>query len=209
MRGGALFLAFLLSAAATPGGAADQEVPEHLESALDDLARPDLTVLVPQTRPGGTTGTVTDATRRFYRLLFTNDPQGRLSHAEQINVSVTGSRDPQPAPPEATPVRVRDTEGFFSCGASACFLDWEEAGASYSVGEFGNPDDAVEFAESLTALEEALSPAPPSPPGPGDEAAGSESETDDFPWESVAVVTGAAALLLGGGGLLLRARRRP
>ena len=54
------------------------------------------------------------------------------------------------------PVEVRGTEGSFGCGASACFLDWEEFGVSYTVGEFGDPQDAVAFAESLEPIDQLL-----------------------------------------------------
>lgn len=137
---------------------ADTTIPQHLEAALDELARPIFPVLVPGDRPGGTTGTVVQGDRRSYDLLFTNDPERERSHAEQINVSVRGTRAPSAPLPDATPVRVRGTEGFFGCGASACFLEWEELGATYSVGEFGDPDEAVSFAESLEPIDQLLGP---------------------------------------------------
>ena len=137
---------------------ADTAIPAHLEGTLGRLARPIFPVLVPPDRPGGTTGTVAEGRRRSYDLLFTNDPEQELAHAEQINVFVAGSRASRPPPPDATPVQVRGTQGSFGCGASACFLDWEELGASYTVGEFGSPDDAVAFAESLQSIDELLGP---------------------------------------------------
>ena len=136
----------------------ETKIPEHLEGTLDRLERPIFPVLVPPERPGGTTGTVAQGDRRSYDLLFTNDPEQELSHAEQINVFVAGSRASRPPPPDATPVQVRGAQGSFGCGASACFLDWEELGASYTVGEFGSPDDAVAFAESLQSIDELLGP---------------------------------------------------
>ena len=132
-------------------------VPRHLRSSLDELAAASITVLAPPRRPLGTTHTVASAAGRGYELRFTNDPDGVLSHAEQVNVFVSAAPRGPGVLPGALPVEVRGTEGTFSCGASACFLDWRE-GPSYAVGEFGRPEDAVDFAESLRPLEELAGP---------------------------------------------------
>lgn len=136
-----------------------QDVPRHLEDALPSLARAGLPVLAPPRRPPGTTATLGDSSRRSFDLTFTNDPEGELSHAEQVNVFISGTTRRFHPPPEATPVEVRGTTGTFFCGASACFLDWEENDARYSVGEFGSEDQAVAFAESLRPLEDLAGPA--------------------------------------------------
>ncbi len=134
------------------------EVPEHLRRTPRHLAPVRLPVLVPPGRPFGTTDTVVETARRFYRVLFTNDPGRELAHAEQINRFVLATRNPRPPPLLPVTVPVRGTEGAFSCGASACFLDWEERGVSYSVGEFGSPEEAADFAESLVLIDELLGP---------------------------------------------------
>lgn len=134
------------------------DVPGHLEGALDTLAMSAVPILAPPQRPPGTTGTVPDATQRFYRLLFTNDPEGALAHVDQINVSITGSTDPEVTLPQMAEVPVRDTMGSFGCGASACFLQWEELDTTYSIGEFEDPSVAAAFAESLVNLDELLGP---------------------------------------------------
>lgn len=154
--------AFLLGVAAAPGDdVAVQrfveiapEVPGHLEGAVEDLARFEGGVLAPPDRPPGTTDTVVDASASIYDLLLTNDPEGRLSHAEQVNVFVRGTTDPVEPPPEAMQVDVRGQTGSFYCGASACFLDWREEDVAYSAGEFGSADQAVGFAESLQLMED-------------------------------------------------------
>ncbi|HEX9824551.1 MAG TPA: hypothetical protein VGB51_09205 [Actinomycetota bacterium] len=155
---------FLSSVAVSPDGVpvvgrsvpSQLEVPEHLADSLRPLRRTQIPVLAPPDRPPGTTGTVTDATRRSYQLLFTNDPEGRLSHAEQVNRFVGGSTHAVPPPAGSTPVSVRGTEGSFSCGASSCFLDWQEGDVFYSVGEFGSSEEAVAFAEPLVTFDELL-----------------------------------------------------
>ncbi|HEX6208411.1 MAG TPA: hypothetical protein VF058_08660, partial [Actinomycetota bacterium] len=137
--------------------ASGSDVPKHLREAIDELASASITVLAPPRRPPGTTHTVASAGGRRYELRFTNDPDGVLSHAEQVNVFVGASPRPVAPLPDALPVEVRGTAGSFSCGASACFLDWEE-GSSYAVGEFGRPEDAIEFAESLRPMEDLVGP---------------------------------------------------
>lgn len=128
-------------------------VPRHLRGAVEELAGASITVLAPPRRPPGTTHTVASAAGRSYELRFTNDPEGVLSHAEQTNVFVSAAPRGPGVLPGALTVDVRGTEGTFSCGASACFLDWRE-GPSYAVGEFGRPEDAIDFAESLRPMEE-------------------------------------------------------
>jgi hypothetical protein len=132
--------------------------PRHLSGRIDALARTTVVVLAPTERPPGTTATVAEASRDTYRLLFTNDPRGRLSHAEQVNVFVSARRGRLRPPPEAGRVRVRGHTGWFSCGAAACFVDWSEDGIVYSIGEFGSPTDAAAFAASLVPLERWLGP---------------------------------------------------
>lgn len=132
-------------------------VPRHLRGAVEELTAATITVLAPQRRPPGTTHTVASAAGRSYELRFTNDPGGVLSHAEQVNVFVSAAPRGPGVLPGALTVEVRGTEGSFSCGASACFLDWRE-GPSYAVGEFGRPEDATDFAESLRPMEELAGP---------------------------------------------------
>lgn len=132
-------------------------VPRHLRDAVEELAASSITVLAPPRRPVGTTHTVASAAGRAYELRFTNDPGGVLSHAEQVNVFVSAAPRGPGVLPGALTVEVRGTEGTFSCGASACFLDWRE-GPSYAVGEFGRPEDAIDFAESLRPMEELAGP---------------------------------------------------
>jgi hypothetical protein len=131
------------------------ETPAFLRNAIPVLSSTEVPVLTPPEEPSGPVEleTVTEGSRRSYRLLFTNDPEGELSHAEQYNVFVEGRRGSEETPPDATEVEVRGTTGAFFCGASACFLTWEEDGTTYSVGEFGSPEDATGFAESLEAIE--------------------------------------------------------
>lgn len=132
-------------------------VPRHLRAAVEELAGASITVLAPPRRPPGTTHTLASAEAQRYELRFTNDPEGELSHAEQVNVFVSASPRGPGTLPGALPVDVRGTEGSFSCGASACFLDWQE-GPSYAVGEFGRPEDAIDFAESLLPMEHLVGP---------------------------------------------------
>lgn len=176
------------------------EVPDHLEGALEELARFELLLLAPPERPPGTTDTVPDATRRTYDLLFTNDPEGERSHAEQVNVFVRGITHGAEPEPDATPTEVRGTTGSFSCGAAACFLSWIEGDVTYTVGEFGSPEEAVGFAESLRPIEDLAGPprAPPSFP---------PLERGRFPWLLVGVILAAAALLGLGVVLIVRSRR--
>lgn len=154
----------LAGVAATKGHVAVQRivetpmrVPRHLRGVLDELGAATITVLAPPARPPGTTHTVARGGGRSYELRFTNDPEGILSHAEQVNVFVSAAPHGPGVLPGALEVEVRGTEGTFSCGASACFLDWEE-GPSYAVGEFGRPEDAIDFAESLRPMEELVGP---------------------------------------------------
>ena len=132
-------------------------VPRHLRGAVEELTAATITVLAPPRRPPGTTHTVASAAGRSNELRFTNDPGGVLSHAEQVNVFVSAAPRGPGVLPGALTVEVRGTEGAFSCGASACFLDWRE-GPSYAVGEFGRPEDAIDFAESLRPMEELTGP---------------------------------------------------
>lgn len=180
-------------AAATPG-------PEHLTPVLEALGAAGIPVLVPPERPPGTTATVAEADDHFYRLLFTNDPEGTLAHAEQVNVIITGRDGPLEPPPEAIRVEVRGTEGAFSCGASACFLDWEEGGVAYSIGEFGGPEDAAAFAGSLVALDDLPAGDADPPPGP--------PARNGPPAAVVALLAGIALALVTGMVLARRARRR-
>jgi hypothetical protein len=154
---------YLSLAAAAGGDVAIQrfvtrgpEIPRFLRDAVPVLASTEVPVLTPPRKPQGPVelSTVAESARRSYQLTFTNDPEGRLSHAEQYNVFVGGRRGPAEAPEDATDVEVRGTTGSFYCGASSCFLSWEENGTTYSVGEFGAPEDATAFAESLVAIEE-------------------------------------------------------
>lgn len=132
------------------------EAPAFLRDAIPVLASTEVSVLTPPKEPRGPMEleTVAEGARRSYRLMFTNDPGRELSHAEQYNLFVEGRRGSQETPPDATEVEVRGTTGAFFCGASTCFLYWEEGGTTYLVGEFGSPDDAAAFAESLVAIEE-------------------------------------------------------
>jgi hypothetical protein len=132
-----------------------QDVPSFLSEGLDDLQATTVPVLVPPEEPVGTEGLVPSAEEDSYHLLFTNDPAGELAHVEQINVLVTGTTGvPEPIPdPQSQQVSVRGTDGQFFCGASACFLTWQEVDATYTVGEFGAQEDATAFAESLVPIE--------------------------------------------------------
>lgn len=195
-----LLVVAVLPAAIPAWAGPAHQVPPHLQPALAELGRARMPVLVPPERPSGTTATVSEGTRGSYRLLFTNDPDGSLSHVEQINVFVRGSVGMTEPPEDARPFRVRGTDGAFFCGAAACFLDWTEDGASYSIGEFGSPVDAAGFAESLVLLEELL-----------DRAVG-ESATPPRPdrglpsWV-VALLVGGGLLVAAGAALAARARR--
>lgn len=181
-----------------PSAPGTQEPPGHLEPVLAELKGAGVAVLVPPERPPGTTATLAEAAGHFYRVLFTNDPEGRLAHAEQVNVFVAGSDDPFQPPIDAHPVEVRDAQGAFFCGAAACFLDWREADTTFSVGEFGAPDDAVGFAESLVSLEELAEGASPPPPTPTE---------DGLPLVLMVLVTAAAVALLTGTLLVWRGKR--
>lgn len=132
------------------------DAPVFLRDAIPVLASTEVPVLTPPEKPSGPMEleTVAEGGRRSYRLTFTNDPEGELSHAEQYNLFVEGRRGSQEAPSDATEVEVRGTTGAFFCGASSCFLVWEEGGTTYSVGEFGSPEEATAFAESLVSIEE-------------------------------------------------------
>ena len=159
-RDGTLYLSL---AAASGGDIAVQrfvargtDVPPFLRDAIPVLASTEVPVLTPPTKPTGPVelSTVAESSRRSYQLKFTNDPEGRLSHAEQFNVFVGGRSGSEETPPDATEVEVRGTTGAFFCGASSCFLSWVENETTYTVGEFGAPEDAAAFAESLVAIEE-------------------------------------------------------
>lgn len=137
-----------------------QLIPPFLSEGLTILRSTNLPVLVPPEEPPGTGGLVPTAEEDSFQLLFTNDPGGELSHAEQINVMVTGTvGTPEPIPdPQFQPVRVRGSDGHFFCGASACFLTWQELDVTYTVGEFGANEEAVAFAESLVPIESLAGP---------------------------------------------------
>ena len=128
------------------------KIPKHLRPAIESLRATALPVLAPPDEPPDTGSVVADGEEDFYLLRFTNDPQDELSHAEQVNVFVQASteRDDSFKP---MPVEVRGRQGRFSCGASTCFLSWKENGVFYTVGEFGDPDEAAGFAESLKPME--------------------------------------------------------
>ncbi|HEX9892067.1 MAG TPA: hypothetical protein VGB28_08405 [Actinomycetota bacterium] len=129
--------------------------PPHLAPAIPTLRDTDLPILAPPDEPPDTGSVVADAAEDFYELLFTNDPQSELSHAEQVNVFVratTGEDDE--GFEDAQPVEVRGRNGRFSCGASTCFLTWRENRTHYTVGEFGDQDAAAAFAGSLRPIEE-------------------------------------------------------
>jgi hypothetical protein len=132
------------------------DVPGFLRNAIPILASTEVPVLTPPERPTGPVelSTVAESGRRSYRLMFTNDPGGQKSHAEQFNVFVEGRKSSDEPPPDATEVEVRGTTGAFFCGASACFLSWEENESTYMVGEFGAAEDATAFADSLLHIEE-------------------------------------------------------
>jgi hypothetical protein len=132
-----------------------QEVPPFLSGGVDDLRLTSVPVLVPPEEPSGTIGLVPTAERDSYQLLFTNDPRGELAHVEQINVLVSGTTETvEPVPdPQSQQVSIRGGDGQFFCGASTCFLTWQELGATYTVGEFGGIEEAVSFAESLVSIE--------------------------------------------------------
>ena len=131
-------------------------VPPFLSQGLDDLRSTAVPVLVPPEKPPGTSGLVPSAEKDSYQLLFTNDPEGQLAHVEQVNVLVTGTTGaPEPIPDaQAQGVSVRGTNGQFFCGASTCFLTWQEVEATYTVGEFGAKEEATAFAESLVPIED-------------------------------------------------------
>ena len=132
------------------------EVPPFLADAVGVLRSTNLPVLVPPEEPPGTGGLVPSAEQDFYDLTFTNDPAGKLAHASQVNVFVTGSmeelHDPRSDPTSQT-IDVRGTDGVFFCGASACFATWTELDVNYTVGEFGAKEEAIAFAESLVPIE--------------------------------------------------------
>jgi hypothetical protein len=132
------------------------DVPPFLRDAIPVLASTDVPVLTPPRQPSGPVelSTVAESARRSYQLKFTNDPEGEMSHAEQFNVFVAARRGPRESPPDGTEVDVRGTSGAFFCGASTCFLSWQENGVAYTIGEFGAPEDATAFAESLVQIEE-------------------------------------------------------
>jgi len=133
----------------------EQGVLPFLSDAVGVLRSTTVPVLVPREEPPGTGGLVPSAEEEFYRLLFTNDPAGELAHAQQVNVFVEatlGDFDPVPGNGSQS-VDVRESDGRFFCGASACFLTWRELGVTYTVGEFGTKEDAVAFAESLVSME--------------------------------------------------------
>jgi hypothetical protein len=132
------------------------DVPAFLQDAIPILASTDVPVLTPPEEPPGPVelSTVAESARGSYQLTFTNDPQRNLSHAEQFNVFVGGRSGSEEPAEDATEVQVRGTTGRFFCGASSCFLSWEENGTTYSVGEFGSPEDATAFAVSLVPIEE-------------------------------------------------------
>jgi hypothetical protein len=159
-RDGTLYLSL---AAAARGDVAVQrfvargtDVPPFLRDAIPVLASTEVPVLTPPEEPPGPVelSTVAESARRSYELKFTNDPERRLSHAEQFNVFVSGRSGSEEIPPDATEVEARGTTGAFFCGASSCFLSWEENETTYTVGEFGAPEDAAAFADSLVAIEE-------------------------------------------------------
>ncbi|HEV8681975.1 MAG TPA: hypothetical protein VGS09_04250 [Actinomycetota bacterium] len=158
--GGTLYLSL---AAAARGAVAIQrfvtrgaDVPSFLRDAIPVLASTEVPILTPPEKPAGPVelSTVAESRRRSYQLMFTNDPEGQKSHAEQFNVFVGGRKGSEETPADATEVEVRGTTGSFFCGASTCFLSWEENGSTYSVGEFGAAEDAGAFAESLVQIEE-------------------------------------------------------
>jgi hypothetical protein len=185
-----VLLPLLLSGAVVLPAAAWSGLPEHLELVGEELAAAGVPALVPPDRPPGTTATVGEAERHFYTVLFTNDPEGTLAHAEQVNVFVTGTDEPTEPVPDARPVDVRGGVGAFFCGAAACFLDWREGGTTYSVGEFGSPEDAVSFAESLVPLEEVAGAIEPDP-------SPSEPQGEGVPFAVIALLSAGAALVVG------------
>jgi hypothetical protein len=138
------------------------QIPTFLADGVGVLSSTNVPVLVPPEEPPGTGGLVPSAEADSYRVLFTNDPAGALAHAQQVNVFVMGSMgdatfDPSSDPnPDITPVRA--TEGRFFCGASVCFLSWQELDVTYTVGEFGTKADAVAFAESLVSMDALAGP---------------------------------------------------
>lgn len=129
--------------------------PRFLRGALETLSRAQIPILTPPELPPAPAplDTVAAAEEETYELLFTNDPERRLAHAEQVNIFVSGVAGSLGVPPDVA-VDVRGTTGSFHCGASACFLEWEEGGVTYSIGEFGSPEEAAAFAESLVHIEE-------------------------------------------------------
>jgi hypothetical protein len=133
-----------------------EEVPPFLLEGIDDLRSTRVPVLVPTENPPGTKGLVASAEKDSYQLVFTNDPEGELAHVEQINVVVsgtTGAVEPMPDP-QSQPVTTERGDGRFFCGASACFLTWQEQGTTYTVGEFGAIEEAGSFVDSLVYIEE-------------------------------------------------------
>ncbi|MGH2683734.1 MAG: hypothetical protein ACRDIX_10920 [Actinomycetota bacterium] len=154
---------YLSLAAGAKGGVAllrfvtqGKDVPGFLRDAIPILASTQVPVLTPPEEPTGPVelSTVAESDRRSYQLMFTNDPGRQMSHAEQFNIFVGGRGGSQEPPSDSTEVEVRGTTGSFFCGASTCFLSWEENGATYSVGEFGASEEAAAFAESLLQIEE-------------------------------------------------------
>ena len=131
------------------------DVPEHLEPALEDLAASGVPILAPPEEPPNTGSVVAESSEDGYNLLFTNDPEQDEPHAAQVNRFVQASVEHSEGGGAFTDeVEVRGGPGSFSCGASACFLTWQESEVYYTIGEFGDPDEAVEFAEALEPIEE-------------------------------------------------------
>ncbi|MGH2739743.1 MAG: hypothetical protein ACRDH6_04570 [Actinomycetota bacterium] len=130
--------------------------PEYLRPAVTTLRETLAPVLVPPDEPPGTGGVVADATEDSYHLLFTNDPNQEMAHAEQVNRFVDARSGSEPPPEDGTPTAVRGVEGAFFCGAASCFLQWVEDDTTYLVGEFGSASEAVAFAEALVFIEEVL-----------------------------------------------------
>lgn len=130
--------------------------PEYLAPAVRPLRETHLQALVPPDEPAGTGGVRVDATEDHYNLLFTNDPDQQMAHAEQVNRFVEARSGDESPPEDSTPASVRGTEGAFFCGAASCFLQWVEEDTTYLVGEFGSTSEAVAFAEALVYIEEVL-----------------------------------------------------
>lgn len=117
-------------------------------------------ILVPPEMPPGTLALVPTGEKDSYQLLFTNDPEGALAHVDQINVLVSGAAGPPEtmSDSQSMQVAVRGSNGQFFCGASTCFLTWEEPPATYTVGEFGSLGEAQAFAESLVPIDSVADP---------------------------------------------------